>query len=428
MRYWIFLLIWSITVSFLARSRVQALSLELPTQPTMSNTPSDPATLPPQQPQQPKKFTLYDMPVSNNGARCRLLIYKKKIEDVIGIAPPTLIGGLRSDEYLRRNPQGKMPLLSCCSAGSNSDLDIAESDTIARYLLSEYRDAGPSFQPDNPRSNLIARLHDMYLTTIQGGLYKPAPPFGIFGTRKDAITEFVKQLKVIDDLIIAQDNGLYLCGDEVSLADATLFPTIVFAAHMLPKFGTTALLPPKLSRWYEQVAAQDADFAKVKEEIMGGLLAWEKNNRWDPLLGAGWRDEEPATLFDKILSGDIPAAVVEQPDDKVLCFKDIHPAAPAHVLIIPKDRNGLTRLGKATAEHAEILGRLMVRTYARTHTCIIHTRAKGRRWASSPTTGANPLTTLLRARIVCFFFCHRSPLRQSRETRPWDSATALALW
>ncbi|KAL3786607.1 hypothetical protein ACHAW5_006195 [Stephanodiscus triporus] len=34
--------------------------------------------------------------------------------------------------------------------------------------------------------------------------------------------------------------------------------------------------------------------------------------------------------------------------------------APAHILVIPKDRNGLTALRRATAEHTDILGRLLV--------------------------------------------------------------------
>ena len=74
---------------------------------------------------------------------------------------------------------------------------------------------------------------------------------------------------------------------------------------------------------------------------------------------AGLRDDEPGTLFDKILAGEIPASIVKE-DDKILAFKDINPAAPAHVLVIPKDRDGLTRLSKSTPEHYEILGRLMV--------------------------------------------------------------------
>ena len=47
-------------------------------------------------------------------------------------------------------------------------------------------------------------------------------------------------------------------------------------------------------------------------------------------------------------------------DDKVFAFKDIYPAAPAHILVIPKDRMNLTGLHKSSPEHIEILGRLLV--------------------------------------------------------------------
>ena len=100
-------------------------------------------------------------------------------------------------------------------------------------------------------------------------------------------------------------------------------------------------------------------FAKVYNEIQGALNGWDAKGRWDTILGAGLRDEAPGTLFDKIVAGEIPATIVKE-DDKVLAFKDIHPAAPAHVLVIPKERMGLERLTKASAEHSEILGRLLV--------------------------------------------------------------------
>ena len=273
------------------------------------------------------------------------------------------LGGLKSEEYMQRNPQGKMPLLSDARTG----LHLAESDTIARFLLSEFADRGPSFLPDHPVSNLIARIHDMYLSTIQGCLYKPAPPFGVFGMREAAIQEYVRQLQIIDDLIDGShdddQNTLsspYLLGDQVSLADATLFPSLVFAVHMLPKFHVTPSLPPKLNNYFQKVMTCDLDFARVQQEIQSGLDAWEERDRWAPLLGAGWRDMAPSTIFDHIIAGEIPAVIVEQNDDQVLAFQDIDPAAPAHVLIIPKQRHALTRLSDATAEHTEILGRLLV--------------------------------------------------------------------
>ncbi len=41
------------------------------------------------------------------------------------------------------------------------------------------------------------------------------------------------------------------------------------------------------------------------------------------------------TVFSKIIRKEIPADIVYE-DDDILAFKDIHPIAPVHILIIPK--------------------------------------------------------------------------------------------
>ncbi|XP_077244447.1 HISTIDINE TRIAD NUCLEOTIDE-BINDING 2 [Tasmannia lanceolata] len=64
------------------------------------------------------------------------------------------------------------------------------------------------------------------------------------------------------------------------------------------------------------------------------------------------------TIFDKIISKEIPSTIVYE-DEKVLAFRDISPQAPVHVLIIPKLRDGLTQLDKAEPRHCEILGHLL---------------------------------------------------------------------
>lgn len=68
---------------------------------------------------------------------------------------------------------------------------------------------------------------------------------------------------------------------------------------------------------------------------------------------------EEETIFHKIVKGQIPCTKVYE-DDDVLAFKDINPAAPFHCLVIPKDMQGLTSVAKASKEHIEILGKLMV--------------------------------------------------------------------
>ena len=41
-----------------------------------------------------------------------------------------------------------------------------------------------------------------------------------------------------------------------------------------------------------------------------------------------------ASLFEKIIAGELPADIVHQ-DDRVTAFRDIHPRAPVHILIVP---------------------------------------------------------------------------------------------
>lgn len=60
-------------------------------------------------------------------------------------------------------------------------------------------------------------------------------------------------------------------------------------------------------------------------------------------------------LFCKIVAGDIPATKVLETERSV-AFRDLHPQAPTHVLVIPKSH--VTHAGELTAQHAELLGDL----------------------------------------------------------------------
>ena len=69
-------------------------------------------------------------------------------------------------------------------------------------------------------------------------------------------------------------------------------------------------------------------------------------------------DRGEPTIFDKIISKEIPATVIYE-DETALAFKDINPQAPVHFLVIPKNRDGLTQLAKAEERHEKILGHLV---------------------------------------------------------------------
>lgn len=63
------------------------------------------------------------------------------------------------------------------------------------------------------------------------------------------------------------------------------------------------------------------------------------------------------TLFQKIADGEIPAQIVYS-DDQCVCFRDISPQAPVHLLLIP--RKPISRIEKATEEDSALLGHLML--------------------------------------------------------------------
>lgn len=63
------------------------------------------------------------------------------------------------------------------------------------------------------------------------------------------------------------------------------------------------------------------------------------------------------TIFQKIIDRQIPADIIYE-DADCLAFRDIHPQAPTHVLIIP--RKPIPSLAQATTEDQALLGHLLL--------------------------------------------------------------------
>ena len=81
-------------------------------------------------------------------------------------------------------------------------------------------------------------------------------------------------------------------------------------------------------------------------------------------------------LFCKIAEKKIPSSVVYE-DDSLLAFKDIHPAAPIHLLIIPKLH--LATLSASDESHTLLLGKMLalVPKLAAEHGCAVAFDAQG---------------------------------------------------
>jgi histidine triad (HIT) family protein len=83
-------------------------------------------------------------------------------------------------------------------------------------------------------------------------------------------------------------------------------------------------------------------------------------------------------IFCKIATKQIPASIVYE-DDDLLAFKDINPAAPVHLLVIPKQH--VATLSDCTDGHAELLGKMLALAprLASEHGCAVTVDADGQR-------------------------------------------------
>ena len=62
-------------------------------------------------------------------------------------------------------------------------------------------------------------------------------------------------------------------------------------------------------------------------------------------------------LFCKIVKGEIPSTKVYE-DDEVLAFEDINPAAPIHILVIPKKH--ISSIVELNEENKDIVGKIFI--------------------------------------------------------------------
>jgi len=63
------------------------------------------------------------------------------------------------------------------------------------------------------------------------------------------------------------------------------------------------------------------------------------------------------TVFDKIIKGEIPADKVFE-NERIVAFKDINPAAPVHILIVPKKE--IPDLQSLKEEDLPLIGEIVV--------------------------------------------------------------------
>merc|ERR1712113_815885 len=178
---------------------------------------------------------------------------------------------LQTEEFQKVNPLKKVPALVRPDGET-----VFESFVILEYLEDKYGDQGVSFKPSTPegrqKMNLLIRVHDLYIASpnctqpgfahTQGCMYL-APVVTKFcakervmkrDVRAAKLAEIWKQLNWLEGNISPDENGMV--DGQLTLADLTWFPTLVFMDYMLPRvFSWPDILKdpthfPQLCSWY----------------------------------------------------------------------------------------------------------------------------------------------------------------------------------
>lgn len=207
---------------------------------------------------------LYNLNLSNFATKSRIVIYDKGANVEIVPIPG---GNMKSPEYLKINPLGKVPSFDA------DGVIIPESELINEYLEEKF--PTPALLPKSPEAKahvrLFARFNDLYLDPPLRALFAHLNPKSRDEkVVNEKLTEVQSRLDQLETMLAAPGN--FAAGADFTLADCALAPTIFFVTNMLPGFGAKPPLEgrPKLAAWWNHVQTR----ASVKKALgeMGEAL------------------------------------------------------------------------------------------------------------------------------------------------------------
>jgi glutathione S-transferase len=163
------------------------------------------------------------------------------------LVPEMPAGGIKTPEYLAKNPMGKMPVLEVDGSA------IPESEVICEFLEDLHPGTGglPGTAAERARARLISRIHDVYLSSAVTTLFRNLNPAkrdeaAVAGAKASVVTGF----GYLEHFVIASP---YAAGSQPSLADCALLPSVmILRKTAFPTFGLadpTAGAGP-LGRWW----------------------------------------------------------------------------------------------------------------------------------------------------------------------------------
>ncbi len=193
----------------------------------------------------------YGTPQSTYVRTVRLLLAEAKIDynlKDVGI----FNGDNETDEYLAKNPFGKVPTVQI------DGVEIYETAAITYYINQGM--AGGKFAP--PDLLMQTRMRQI-MAIIDNYLYSPAVGTIVIqrlivpqqggstdeGKVEEAVIPTIKALEAIESLFVGSP---FLVGSMISIADFYLIPIFVYL-EQTPEFDAVTAYTPKLKRWWNEV-------------------------------------------------------------------------------------------------------------------------------------------------------------------------------
>jgi glutathione S-transferase len=181
----------------------------------------------------------------------RVIMYAK----IKGVELPLMEapgGNIKSPEYLKLNPIGKMPTLDVNGQG------IGESTVICDYLEDVYpqKPGLPKDPIDRARSRLIARIVDLYIAAAVRPLFGQVNP----ATRDAAVVEkaAAEIVKTYGYVEHAMGSGPFCVGATPTLGDCALGTNTRMMKAMLAA-GNFGIVDPtdsgRLATWWKAMEA-----------------------------------------------------------------------------------------------------------------------------------------------------------------------------
>jgi glutathione S-transferase len=213
---------------------------------------------------------LYNLNLSNFATKCRIAIYDKGANVEIAALPG---GNMKSPEYLKINPLGKIPTLEV------DGVTIPESEVINEYLEEKF--PTPPLLPKGPEARAhvrwFSRYHDLYLDPPMRALFGHLNPKSRDEkVVNEKLSEIQQRLDQLESMLAAPGN--FAAGPEFTLADCALVPITFFYVNMLPNFGSKAPVEgrPKYTAWWTKVQTRPSvnkalgEMGAALKAMMGG--------------------------------------------------------------------------------------------------------------------------------------------------------------